>query len=234
MVKIKSIEKTTLIDFPGHIASTIFLGGCNFSCDYCYNKDLVLRPDELENIDQEKIISLLAKRRNFIEGVVITGGEPTLQKNELMQFLPKIRALGLKIKLDTNGYYPDRVSHLIDSGLIDYLAMDVKAPLERYAEITGVNVSIERIIESIKLLKNCSLSYEFRTTVWKNGFTADDFLAIFKLIEGAKNYYIQNMFPFFTIKPKKEYKPMARYEIEPMLQMAKKYVERVSLRGEWL
>jgi len=230
---IKGIEKITLIDYPGHIASTIFLGGCNFRCDYCYNKDLVVRPHALPNISEEVILSTLSSRRHFIEGVVITGGEPMVQAAHLMEFIPRIRSLGLKIKLDTNGYFPDKIRQLVDAGLIDYLAMDIKAPLTRYAEITGVEIITQQIERSVQLLMSCGVAYEFRTTVWKNGFSHDDFLQMVTLIRGAEKYFLQNMYPFFTIQPKKEYRAMKKADIEPVVQLAKQYVQSVSLRGEW-
>lgn len=233
VMQIKSIQKTTLIDYPGKIAATIFLGGCNFRCDYCYNKDLVYRWKKLPNIPEDEILATINERKNFIEGVVITGGEPSLNK-DLKDFILKIRDMGLLVKLDTNGYKPEVVEDFIVQKIVDYFAIDVKAPLMRYAQVTGVKELItERIARSIELLKNSNVGYEFRTTVWKGGFSVDDFRSIFELIKGAPNYYIQNMFPVFSIKPKLSYEPMTKDEIEPIVQLGKEYVGKVELRGDW-
>jgi pyruvate formate lyase activating enzyme len=229
---IKGFEKTTLIDFPGHIASIIFLGGCNFRCDYCYNKDLVLNPGSLPGLTPESILQELDKRKNFIDGVVITGGEPTLYP-DLLKLMSDIKALGLKVKLDSNGYQPTLLKNIISSGLVDYVAMDIKGPLARYQEITCVPLAIERIQESIDLLKSNVIPYEFRTTVWKDAFTDNEFDDIFDLIRGAQNYYVQNMYPVFTIKPKLTYEPMSRRDILPVLERGKLAVKHIALRGDW-
>jgi pyruvate formate lyase activating enzyme len=232
LLPIKGFQKTTLIDYPGHIASIIFLGGCNFRCDYCYNKDLVINPGILPGLTQETIVQELDKRKLFIDGVVITGGEPTLYP-DLMNLFGAIKKLGLKIKLDSNGYQPTILNTIIRSGLIDYIAMDIKGPLERYQEITCVPLAIERIQESISLLKEGLVSYEFRTTVWKNAFTDNEFDAIFDLVRGAQHYYLQNMYPMFTIKPQGNYEPMSKLEILPILERSKQAVHHSALRGEW-
>ena len=230
-LQIKAIEKTTLIDFPGHIAAIIFLGGCNFRCDYCYNKDLVYRPEQMPTLDEETVFSMIRERKNFLDGVVITGGEATLQTTDLKRVIPRLRSLGLHIKLDTNGYMPEKIRELIP--LIDYIAMDIKAPMDRYSEIVGRDIMTQRIVESIELIKSSGITYEFRTTVWQGGFSITDFYNIFELIEGAQNYYIQNMYPVFTIKPKKNYEPMTRSDIEPILTVGSSYVKNIKLRGRW-
>lgn len=232
MLQIKGFEKLTLIDFPGHIAAIIFLGECNFRCDYCYNKDLVCRPEQLPTFDEQAVLDLLSQRRNFLEGVVITGGEATLQASALKKFLPQIRSLGLRIKLDSNGYLPEKITELIP--LVDYIAMDIKAPLERYGQIVGRDVHTERIAQSVAIIKASGVAYEFRTTVWKNAFSLEDFRQMFELIAGAPHYYLQNMYPFFTIQPQQHYEPMSKYDITPVVSLAQQYVSHVHLRGTWL
>jgi len=234
MVIIKGIEKLTLIDYPGHIASILFLGGCNFRCDYCYNKDLVLRPHEMPTISQDIALEFINERRNFIDAVVVTGGEPTLQINSLLSFLPQLKSLGLKIKLDSNGYFPDRLEQLVKTGTIDYIAMDIKAPLSRYSEIVGAEIVAEKISQSVSFIMNSSVDYEFRTTVWQNSFTQKEFESMFQMIQGAKNYYLQNMYPCFTIQPKNMYHSVKLAEIQPIVDLAKSYVGHVALRGEWV
>ena len=231
-MQIKSLVKTTLIDYPNHIAAIIFVGGCNFRCDYCYNKDLVYNPDKIPTIPEETVLSFLNSRKKVLEGLVITGGEPTLQK-DLKEFILKVKALGLKVKLDSNGYNPEILEEFIALGIIDYIAMDIKASLGRYAEIAGVNIATDRIKRSIELLKTSGIPYEFRTTVWKNGFSEKEFQAIYELIQGTSDHYLQNMYPYFSIKPKLTYEPMSKQEIEPIIELGKKYVRNVQLRGEW-
>jgi len=191
---IKGFQATSLADYPGNIASIVFVPLCNFRCHYCYNKSLVLNSPELIELDEDKIIEKLSQRKNLIDGVVISGGEPTLQK-ELPEFILKIKELGLKVKLDTNGTNPDMMQKLMDRGLVDFIAMDIKAPLEKYEQITGVKADLDAIRRSIKILLNlkdsCNVDYEFRTTALPALLEKKDFLEIGKLLKGAKKYCLQ-------------------------------------------
>ncbi len=229
---IKGFEKTTLIDYPGHIAAIIFVGGCNFRCDFCYNQALVHTPHQLPTLSEDHVLTELAKRAVFLDGVVITGGEPTLQR-DLLPFIHRIRALHLKIKLDTNGYRPDIVKELLAQNVLDYIAMDIKGPLSRYAEITGVPIDTAIIEQSIQLIMHAGIAYEFRTTVWRSGFRQEDFAQMLTLIAGARHYYLQNMFPAFTMPTQQQFEPLFKYEIEPIVQLARQHVQHCALRGEW-
>jgi len=231
-MQIKSVQKVTLIDYPGLIASTIFVGACNFRCDYCYNKQLVYSPGSIPTLDEDNLFKDLEARKNFIEGVVVTGGEPTLQAG-IEVFIEKIKKLGLSVKLDSNGSRPEVIKRLIDSKLIDYVAMDIKAPLDRYSEIAGIEINTSKIKESVSLLKSSSVDYEFRTTVWDGAFSKEDFTKMYELIKNAKSYFIQNMYPFFSMKPKLLYSPMSKKDILPILELGKSYVQTVKLRGDW-
>lgn len=184
-MKIYGFQKTTLLDYPGHVAATIFTGGCNFRCPFCHNGGLVLCPDQIRPIEEEAVLAYLKKRKGILEGVCITGGEPTLQP-DLKEFLRKVKAEGYQVKLDTNGYNPRITGEMMEEGLADYVAMDVKASLPNYARAAGCpDLDLSRIRESIGLLKSGRVPYEFRTTVVKGIHTVEEFDAVGQLLEGA-------------------------------------------------
>ena len=188
MLNIGGFQKTTLLDFPGKLASTVFLGGCNFRCPFCHNSDL-FAPEEV--LDEEGVLSAIEKRKNIIDGVAITGGEPTLSDG-LPDFMKKIKDMGLLVKLDSNGYKPDTLKSIIEAGLVDYVAMDIKAAPDRYGVVCGVpNLDISRIEKSIDLLMNGSLDFEFRTTVVPGLHEERDFEEIAKWIAGNEKYFLQ-------------------------------------------
>ena len=183
-------QKTTLLDYPGHVAATIFTGGCNFRCPFCHNSDLILSPSTL--ILEDEIFAFLKKRKNILSGICITGGEPTLQ-HDLCDFIEKVRSLGYKIKLDTNGYHPEIISDLLHKNLLDYIAMDIKAGFSNYKKVCGLpSINIDTIKESISVIENSSIDYEFRTTVVKELHTKQDFYEIAELISSKSPYYIQS------------------------------------------
>jgi pyruvate formate lyase activating enzyme len=231
---IKYIQKTTLIDFPGQIASTIFVGGCNFDCDFCYNQALLEKHHEIPNVSEEEIIDLLKSRKKFIDGIAITGGEPTIQKR-LIPFIKEIKNLGFKIKLDTNGYRPDILQEIIAQALVDYIAMDIKAPLNRYSEIANIEVDPKLIEESINILKQSNIKYEFRTTVYRGMFDQEEFEKMFILAKNAKQYFLQNFYAAHENEENERpsFSPLTRKEIFPILDIAKKYVRNIELRGTW-
>jgi pyruvate formate lyase activating enzyme len=193
-MNIGGYQKLTLIDFPGTIATTIFTVGCNFRCPFCHNPELVLGAGKLasgmENKTEQEFFAFLKKRQGKIEGVCITGGEPTLQP-DLIEFVKKVRALGYLVKLDTNGARPDILKKMLDLKLLDFVAMDIKNQLKNYSKTVGVKVDIERIKLSIDLIRNSRVPYEFRTTVVPGIHTEKDFLEIAKWLSGAKAYYLQ-------------------------------------------
>src|SRR5690554_5488754 len=164
-MKIIGFQKTSLIDYPGKIVSIIFTQGCNFKCPYCHNSDLIFfQSVNNEYFPHDYIFSFLKKRKGLIDGVSITGGEPTLQP-DLYNFIVKIKDINLNIKLDTNGSNPELIKSLIDDKLIDYIAMDIKGPLDKYECIIDNKINTDKIIKSISLIKNSKVDYEFRTTV---------------------------------------------------------------------
>lgn len=185
-------QKTTLLDYPGHVAATFFTGGCNFRCPFCHNSDLLLKPDSTSLISEEEIFSFLKKRKNVLSGICITGGEPTLQP-DLKDFIIKVRALGYKIKLDTNGYRPEVIASLLKDNLLDYIAMDIKSGFSNYTNVSGVpNLDIHKIKESISIIENSSIDYEFRTTVVNELHSEQDFYEISKMISPNSPYFIQS------------------------------------------
>ena len=184
--------KTTVLDYPGHLASTVFLGKCNFRCPFCHNSMLVLEPQNAEQIDFETVLSHLNKRKNILEGVCITGGEPTLNP-KLTDLIRAIKDVGLLVKLDTNGYRPDILEKLFNDNLIDHIAMDIKSSRNNYHIACGLNnIDIGIISKSINLIKEKSPSYEFRTTLVKGIHTDDDLLDIADWIGNVNLYFLQN------------------------------------------
>ncbi len=187
---IKGFQPLTLIDYPGQLAAIIFFGGCNLRCHYCYNKLLALNSPELPIINEDQIFSFLENRNGLIDGVVITGGEPTLQE-DLTEFIKKIKQLGFLVKLDTNGTNPDIVKELIDNKLVDYIAMDIKNIPESYEKTTTVGIDIKNVMETVKIIMGSGIDYEFRTTVLPKLISKKDFLKIGEWLKGAKKYCIQ-------------------------------------------
>ena len=188
-MQIGGLQKQTLIDYPGHLAPIIFTNGCNFRCPYCYNKSLVEGTANLMPV--EKVFSFLKERQNLLDGVVVTGGEPTLQK-DLLDFLEKIKDLGYDIKLDTNGSNPEKLAMAINQNLVDYIAMDIKGPIEKYDKIAGVKIDKDKIKKSVELIKEFS-HHEFRTTVAPSFLKEEDFKKIARWLKGAQKYYLQQL-----------------------------------------
>ena len=229
-MQIHGFQKTTLLDYPEHIAATVFTGGCNFCCPFCHNASLVLHPDRVPTIPEEEVLAHLKKRRGVLQGVCITGGEPTVQKG-LEDFMRKVKSLGLAVKLDTNGYRPDVLKKLLEEGLADYVAMDIKASLRGYAEASGKPLlDTEKIKASIGLLKNCGIPYEFRTTVVRGLHTEEEFDEIGRLLAGCRVYYLQSYRESEDVLAP-GYGAFPRQELERMAARAKKYIDKVELRG---
>ncbi|MBO7336743.1 MAG: anaerobic ribonucleoside-triphosphate reductase activating protein, partial [Lachnospiraceae bacterium] len=191
---IRGISKLTLLDFPGHIACTVFTGGCNFRCPYCHNAGLVLDAPDYPEIPEDEFFDFLESRKNKLEGVCITGGEPTLNSG-LPEFIKKIKQAGFNVKLDTNGYLPDVLEDLIKSGDLDMIAMDIKNSPEKYALTAGLDEThfdLEKIKRSVEMIKNSGIAYEFRTTVARPFHELSDMTRIGEWLAGPSPYFIQN------------------------------------------
>lgn len=191
-MKIKSLQKTTLVDFPGKIACIVFLHGCNFRCGFCHNPELVVE-DKLDDFSQKEFFDFLEKRKGDLEGVCITGGEPLICLEK--DFLKKIKDLGFEVKVDTNGSFSEKLKEFIDEGLIDYIAMDIKTCKEKYCEVSGVNVNLKEIEESMKILHEFG-KYEFRTTIVESLHSEEDIKKmgewVFQVLEGkGKKIFLQ-------------------------------------------
>lgn len=187
-MRLGGLQKSSLIDYPGHISAIVFTIGCNFHCPYCHNPELVNETADEVSIDA--FFKFLEERVGLLDGITITGGEPTLHDN-LPEFIARIKALGFLVKLDSNGTNPAMLCSLIEQKLVDYLAMDIKAPLRKYAATVARPVDLAHIRESIELLKNSGVPYEFRTTIVKALHPKEDFPEIGELIQGADTYYLQ-------------------------------------------
>ena len=192
---ILGLNKTTLLDYPGYVAATIFTGGCNFRCPFCHNRGLVLEPSTGEAISEEETLAFLKKRKNILKGVCITGGEPTLQA-DLPDFVVCVREMGYRVKLDTNGYKPEALKRLLGDGLLDYVAMDIKNSPDKYAVSSGMDgmdnsFDLGRIRESVNILMEGNAEYEFRTTVVKELHTVEDMVKIGEWIGGCRAYFLQ-------------------------------------------
>ncbi len=191
-------EKFTLIDYPGKIAAMVYTIGCNFRCAYCHNPELV-NCTVTERIKEKEILDFLEKRKKMLDGIVITGGEPTMHGERLINFMRKVKTLGFLVKLDSNGTSPEILQKAIDEKIVDYIAMDIKAPFTKYKEVTMRMDNIDEIKESVKLIMNSGIDYEFRTTVVKSQLSFDDFDLIGEEIRGAKNYFLQKFIPNKTL-----------------------------------
>ncbi len=226
---IKGLQKLTLLDYPGKMACTVFTAGCNFRCPFCHNASLVTNIDD-ERISEEEFFSFLNKRQGILEGVCITGGEPTLQP-DLAEFMKKIKDLGYAIKLDTNGYRPDVLKDIVNNGLVDYVAMDIKNSKEKYGLTVGIEkMDIAKIEESVDFLKNGNCPYEFRTTVVKELHTPQDIESMAKWISGATQYFLQSFVDSGDLICT-GYSGYDKNDMKNMLNIAKKHFSNTELRG---
>lgn len=229
-MQINGFNKLTLLDYPGHLAATIFLGGCNMRCPFCHNASLVTKLSSQPVIPTEEVLTTLAKRKGILEGVCITGGEPTLYQ-DLPDFIKEIKTMGFLVKLDTNGSNPTMLKALVQNGFLDYVAMDIKNSREKYHLTAGVsNISLDLIEESIQFLLTSPLDYEFRTTIVKELHTKEDVVSIGKWLKGAKAYHLQSykdsddvITPGFHSYPKEI--------LSEYINFLTPYVSHISLRG---
>jgi len=228
-MKLCGLQKTTLLDFPGHMAATIFLGGCNFRCPFCHNSGLL--GSEAESLfSEEDILNFLRKRRGILEGVCITGGEPTLEA-DLESFIKKIRNLDFLIKLDTNGYKPEILKSLAQKRLLDYVAMDIKAGRDNYENAAGISgLRLKNIEESAAFLQTGEVPFEFRTTAVKGIHSQEDFQDIGRWLAGCSHYYLQNYVDSDQVLCS-GFQSFSKEELEGFLNILKPFMPNARLRG---
>lgn len=242
VMNLYGLQKTTLLDFPGRVACTIFLSSCNFRCPFCQNRDLILtdRPTDMDAsagsfsrppaISEETLIRFLKKRQNILEGICITGGEPTLSP-DLGEWIDRFHSMGYLVKLDTNGYRPDALNRLLDRHRPDYIAMDIKAAPSRYAYASGTaQVDISRIEESIRLIRQSGVSYEFRTTTARELQSMEDFRSIGEWLSGAQAYYLQSYRDCETLSGL-HFTPYTEAELTAAAAVLQEWIPNTFLRG---
>lgn len=229
-MNIGGLQKTSLMDYPDTICAIIWTVGCNFRCPFCYNKDIVL--GKVENILEKDIFSFLKKRKGMLEGLVISGGEPLMQK-DIVNFTEKVKELGYNIKIDTNGMYPEKLKELIDKKLVDYVAMDIKAPKGKYDKLSGIKTDVKKIEKSIELIKNSAPDYEFKTTFVPGILSPDDILSIAKWLKDSKKYYLQQFRSDVPlISPDLENMlPYSKEDMFDILEKIKTYFKICNVRG---
>ncbi|MDY5930941.1 MAG: anaerobic ribonucleoside-triphosphate reductase activating protein [Candidatus Ornithospirochaeta sp.] len=226
---IHGFQKMTLVDFPGKVACILFTGHCSFRCPFCHNGSLVLDPESQPVVDNDEVFSYLERRRRMLDGVVVTGGEPTLQP-DLIPFMRRIKDLGYHVKLDTNGYFPDAVEAAIESGCVDYIAMDVKNSLGMYAQTAGIpSFDPSRILRSISILMEGRTDYEFRTTVVRELHSVESIDQMGRMLKGARRHFLQSyVYSEDIIDP--VYSAPTADQMERYSEILKTYIENVSIR----
>lgn len=231
MYSVQGWIRVSLLDYPDHLCSTLFIAGCNFRCPYCHNKDLINKNGSLEQIAWGEIVEWLDANRRMIDGVCFTGGEPTLCA-DLESMIDDIKRLNLKVKLDTNGTNPQMLKRLLGLKLLDFVAMDIKAPLRKYSMVCRTNVDLQNIKESVEIIKSSAPRYEFRTTFHPSLLSIEDFYQICEWLRGAPTYVIQNcrtgdnLDPFFS-----RLSPASYEDVQDIASLCRKYFANFSLRG---
>jgi len=232
LIIFKGIQKTTLIDFPGKVACTFFLPKCNFRCPFCYNRQLVFNEDTGIKISETQALDFLKKRKEFLDGICITGGEPTLSKG-LPSFLEKTKALGFLAKLDTNGSVPEMLKILLKKKLLDYISMDIKSSKKGYKKAAGVKVDLKKIEESIALIKNSGIDYEFRCTLAPVLHSKQDVLEMGKWLKGSKRFFLQQFNPNVNLLDPQMQKtsPFPAEEMRNFAKILEPFFDKVGVRG---
>jgi len=229
MVGYAGFIKSSFIDFPKTISAVVFVDGCNFRCPYCHNSELLCKK-ESKMFSESEIFNYCIKKKNFLDGVVFSGGEISLYE-ESITLMEKLKEFGFKIKIDTNGTHPLFIKKLVDQNIVDYIAMDVKAPLDKYSKVAGVDVDIDAIVESIDLIKKSGVDYEFRTTICRELHDKQDIIEIGKLLDGADKFVLQNFKDGKNVLlGEGKFTSFEAYEFKKLAQLFERYISNVSYR----
>lgn len=229
-MRIQGLQKLTLLDYPEHTACTVFTAGCNFRCPFCHNASLVVDIPKEAQISEEEFFAFLQKRIGILDGVCVSGGEPLLQP-DIELFIRKIKDMGFAVKLDTNGSFPDKLIHLVEQGLVDYVAMDIKNSPDTYAFTAGTEtLDIVSVEKSVAYLKEGHVPFEFRTTVVKHYHSKESFEEIGKWLEGTEKYFLQNFVDSGDLIGKNT-RGCSEEEMKEFLMTVKKYIPSANLRG---
>jgi len=227
---IQGLQKLTLLDYPGRVACTVFTAGCNLRCPFCHNAGLVTHIDTDNRYDEEEFFPFLKKRKGILDGVCITGGEPLLQK-DIADFIRRIREVGYSVKLDTNGCYPEKLRELVDGGLVDYVAMDIKNTPEKYGATVGIDgFDVTPVLRSVEILKEGKVPYEFRTTVVEEYHSEEDFEIIGKILSGCEKYFLQQFKDSGDLIGEGLNAP-DKAKMLKMLESTRKFIPSAELRG---
>ena len=225
MIPIKGLEKTSLIDYPGRVAAVVFVGGCNFRCPFCHNRGLVLAPEKIESIPEEDVLDFLKEREKWLDGVVVSGGEPAIHK-DLPGFLEKLKGIGYAVKLDTNGTNPAMLKEVMERGLVDFVAMDIKGPVGKYEKSSGVKADTRKIQESIKLIIDSGIEHEFRSTVLPALHTKEDVEEMAKMVKGGSRFCLQQFRPKNTLDSSFEKeRPFTKEEMRDLREICGRHVK---------
>lgn len=230
-MQIKGFQKTSMVDYPGKICSVIFLPNCNFRCSYCHNPEIVLNDPSIEDVSEDEVLDYLKVKKQWVDGVCITGGEPCLHK-DLDKFIAKVKKEGFLVKLDTNGTNPKMIKELLDKKLLDFISMDIKSNIENYENIAKVKVDLDSIKKSVDIIKNSNVDYEFRTTILPEMHTREDLKKIGEWLKGIKLFSIQNFRPGKCLNPLfNEKLSFKKEELDDFKLMLEPYFDKVEIKG---
>ena len=231
-MRLGGIQKLTLLDYPGVVACTVFTLGCNMRCPFCHNSLLVTKTDEAEEYPVEDFFAFLEKRRGILDGVCVTGGEPLIH-SDAGEFIAKIKALGYKVKLDTNGSFPEKLEEILKSGNVDYVAMDIKNSPEKYAETVGIpGFDVSKIQRSIEIIRSSGVEYEFRTTVVSPLHNAESIAGAAQMVKGSPKYFLQNFVDSGNLINGEGMGALPEEDLERALTKAKDFIPGSQIRGE--